>query len=91
LLQHTKAGKNIPTANKKNQPNCHKIYRMTIKNTKFAVKLPNGHEIHQHLPLQDPPKFTQMWIFGLIKYHLATLLATTLKSPSHPPSFRVTR
>jgi hypothetical protein len=23
--------------------------------------------------LQDPPKFTQIWIFGLKIYHLATL------------------
>jgi hypothetical protein len=23
--------------------------------------------------LQDPPKSTQIWIFGLKKYHLATL------------------
>jgi hypothetical protein len=24
--------------------------------------------------LQDPSKFTQIWIFGLKKYHLATLI-----------------
>jgi hypothetical protein len=24
-------------------------------------------------PLQDPPKFTQIWIFGLKTNHLATL------------------
>jgi hypothetical protein len=29
--------------------------------------------IYQHLPMQDPPKFTQIWIFGLITNHLATL------------------
>jgi hypothetical protein len=27
----------------------------------------------QHLPLQDLPKFTQIWIFGLKPNHLATL------------------
>jgi hypothetical protein len=27
----------------------------------------------QHLPLQGPPKFTQIGIFGLKIYHLATL------------------
>jgi hypothetical protein len=26
--------------------------------------------------LQDPPKFTQIWIFGLKTNHLATLVAT---------------
>jgi hypothetical protein len=36
--------------------------------------LPNGHKIYQHVPLQDPPKFTQNGIFGLKLYHLATLL-----------------
>jgi hypothetical protein len=29
---------------------------------------------YQHLPLQDPPKFTQIWIFILKTNHLATLL-----------------
>jgi hypothetical protein len=36
-----------------NIPNDHKIY------------IPNGHKIYQHFPLQDPPKFTQIVIFGL--------------------------
>jgi hypothetical protein len=31
------------------------------------------HKIYQHLSLQDTPKFTQIWIFGLKMYHLATL------------------
>jgi hypothetical protein len=31
-------------------------------------------KIYQHLPLQDPPKFTQNGIFGLKIYHLATLV-----------------
>jgi hypothetical protein len=30
--------------------------------------------IHLHLPLQDPPKFIQIWMFCLKIYHLATLL-----------------
>jgi hypothetical protein len=29
--------------------------------------------MYQHHPLQDPPKFTQIGIFGLKIYHLATL------------------
>jgi hypothetical protein len=33
-----------------------KLYQM-------AVDRPNGHKIYQHLPLQDPPKFTQIGIF----------------------------
>jgi hypothetical protein len=32
------------------------------------------HKIYHHLPLQDPPKFTQIWIFGLKTNHLATLV-----------------
>jgi DNA topoisomerase IB len=31
---------------------------------------------YQHLPLQDPPKFTQIWIFGLKTNHLAALVYT---------------
>jgi hypothetical protein len=34
------------------------------------------HKIYQHLPLPDPPKFTQIWIFGLKTNHLATLVWT---------------
>jgi hypothetical protein len=37
---------------------------------------PNGRKIYQHLPLQDPPKFIQIWIFGLKINHLATLFHT---------------
>jgi hypothetical protein len=33
----------------------------------------NGRKIYQRLLLQDPPKFTQLGIFGLKIYHLATL------------------
>jgi hypothetical protein len=29
--------------------------------------------MYKHLPLQDPPKITQNWIFGLKIHHLATL------------------
>jgi hypothetical protein len=29
--------------------------------------------MYHHLPLQSPPKFTQIWIFGLKTNHLATL------------------
>jgi hypothetical protein len=35
--------------------------------------MPNGRKIQQHLPLQDPPKFTQTGVFGLKMSHLATL------------------
>jgi hypothetical protein len=54
MLQHTKTGKNVP--------NNQKIYQMAIKYAKWP-------KIYQkdikHLPLQGPPKFTQIWIFGL--------------------------
>jgi hypothetical protein len=30
--------------------------------------------VYQHLPLQDPPKFTQNGLFGLKICHLATLV-----------------
>jgi hypothetical protein len=62
LVQYTKTGENIP--------NNHKIYQKATKYTKW----PNCHEIYQLLPLQDPPKFTQIGIFGLKIGYLATLL-----------------
>jgi hypothetical protein len=34
---------------------------------------PNGHKIYQDFPQQDPPKFTQIGIFGLKTNHLAAL------------------
>jgi hypothetical protein len=45
LAQHTKTGKNIP--------NDH-------KNPKCPQNRPNGHKICQHIPLQDPTKFSQI-------------------------------
>jgi hypothetical protein len=45
---------------------------MAIKYTYWQCNLPNGNIIYQHLPLQDPRKFTKIWIFGLKIYHLAT-------------------
>jgi hypothetical protein len=32
--------------------------------------------MYQHLPFQDPAKFTQIGIFGLKIFHLAALLGT---------------
>jgi hypothetical protein len=46
---------------------------MAVKYTKWTSDLPNGRKIYHHLQLQDPPRFTQIWIFGLKRYHLATL------------------
>jgi hypothetical protein len=36
--------------------------------------------MYQHLPLQDPPKFTQIWIFGLKTDHLATLFTASISA-----------
>jgi hypothetical protein len=45
---------------------------VSLKYNKGSIRV---HKIYQHLPLQDPPKFTQIWIFGLKANHLATLVA----------------
>jgi hypothetical protein len=46
--------------------------------TKLPENVPNGHKMYQmaieHFPLPGPPKFTQIAIFGLKIYHLATLV-----------------
>jgi hypothetical protein len=67
LVQNTKTGENIP--------NYHKLYQMSIKYNKRPLNGPSVHKIYHHLPLQDPPKFTQIWIFGLKTNHLANLVA----------------
>jgi hypothetical protein len=46
-----------------NIPKRGKIYQISIKYTKWPYNRPNGHKI-EHLPLQIPPKFTQIRIFG---------------------------
>jgi hypothetical protein len=58
----------------KNIPNHHKIYQIDRKRIKWIENLPNGHKIYQHLPLQHPPTFTQIGIFGLKTNHLAALV-----------------
>jgi hypothetical protein len=45
---------------------------MVIRYTKWLSNISNAHKIVQHLPLQDPPKLTQIWIVGLKINHLAT-------------------
>jgi hypothetical protein len=40
---------------------------MAKTDPKMAIKIP------QHFPFKGPPKYTQIGIFGLQIYHLATL------------------
>jgi hypothetical protein len=40
----------------------------------IVTELPNGHKIYQLFPVQGPPKFTQIGIFGMKINHLATLV-----------------
>jgi hypothetical protein len=37
----------------------------------MAVNSPNSNKIYQNFPFLDPPKFTQIGIFGFKMYHLA--------------------
>jgi hypothetical protein len=61
LVQRTKTGK---------------IYQITIKYIyQMAVKYNKRTQKDQHLPLQVPPKFTQIRLFGLKLFHLAALPA----------------
>jgi hypothetical protein len=78
LVQHTKMGKIYQ--------NVHKIYQMDAKYTKWPHNIPNGHELDQHSPLQDPRISTQIGIFGLNIYHLATLPQSTVKKQSLCPA-----
>jgi hypothetical protein len=44
---------------------------------KWPYYRPNVHKMYLHVPLQGPPKFTQIRIFGLKKCRLATLTLST--------------
>jgi hypothetical protein len=66
FVQHTKTGKNVPNDNK--------YTKWPQKCSKWSYNRPDGHKIYQHLSLLDPPKFTQIGIFGLKAIcYLATL------------------
>jgi hypothetical protein len=49
------------------------MYQIVIKYPERPKKISNGHKIFRHCPIKDPPKFTQIWIFGLKTNHLASL------------------
>jgi hypothetical protein len=67
LVQNTKTRKNIP--------NYHGLYQMSIKYNKRPFNGPIVHKIYQHCKtIVRPPKFTQIWIFGLKTNQLATLV-----------------
>jgi hypothetical protein len=53
-------------------------YQMTMKYTKWTqyIYITSVHRIYQPFPFQGPPKFTQIGIFVLKMYLLATLLRT---------------
>jgi hypothetical protein len=61
-VQNTKPGKSIPN-----------YHYVNITNGRKKTKWP---KIHQHLSSYDPPKCTQITIFGLKTTHLATLAPT---------------
>jgi hypothetical protein len=52
-------------------------YQMGIKYNKWPYFIVNGHGLYQLFSFQGPPKFAQIWIFGLKTYHLAT------RTPTH--------
>jgi hypothetical protein len=47
---------------------------MAIKYFKWPQNRPNGNKIYQHFPLEDPPKFPKIGIFGLKTNNLATMI-----------------
>jgi hypothetical protein len=62
------------TKTRKIYQNDHKIHQMATKYMKWQKNRQDGYKIYLNLPLQDPPKFYQIWFFGLKTNHLATLL-----------------
>jgi hypothetical protein len=64
----------------KNVQNEHKKHPMVIKYPKCPQNIPIGHKIYQYFQLKGPPKYTQMWIFGMkIKYQ-ATLMKRFIRA-----------
>jgi hypothetical protein len=64
-----------------NIPNGHKIYQMATKYTKWPQNIENGHKIDQMVKkyinifhCKTLQNLTQILIFGLKIYHLATLI-----------------
>jgi hypothetical protein len=51
----------------------------------MAEVYPNGQIIYQPFPFQGPPKFTQIGLFGLKIYNLATLNECSATSKWLPP------
>jgi hypothetical protein len=60
------------------------MYQSARGYIKWQSNIPNGHKIYQHFPFKGPPKCTQSGIFGLKKYHLATLIHNSIANPKKP-------
>jgi hypothetical protein len=45
-----------------------------------AISMPNGYKIIQHFPILGSPKYSQIGIFEMQIYHLATLNPSNLKA-----------
>jgi hypothetical protein len=68
----------------------HQAYQIAKKYTKWSENWTNCLKIFQHLPLFDPPKFTQIGSLGLKLYHLVILIQPHerfLNSFSHKKKF----
>jgi hypothetical protein len=58
-------------------------YTKSPVNTSNGLKIPTGHKIYRNIPFPVLQKYSQIGIFGLKIYHLATLMYT-FKSASSP-------
>jgi hypothetical protein len=76
-----KLGPGLPDFSRYKIPKRTKLYQKALKYTIWPWSRQDGPKNTQHLPLQDLPKFTQIRIFGLKIYHLATLVETFSPPP----------
>jgi hypothetical protein len=60
--KYTKMDTNLPNGIKIGIPIC------------LTYNIQNGHKIYEHFPFQGPSKISQIGIFGMKIYHLATLV-----------------
>jgi hypothetical protein len=80
LCRATTVARFLVVQHTKNIPNNTKISQNVTKYTNWSQNRPNGHKIYQHVPSQDPSKYTKIWIFWVEKMPSGNPSGTTQNS-----------
>jgi hypothetical protein len=68
----------LPDFSRHNLPKRWKNIPNDLKITKWPQNITKGHNVYQHIPFQGPHKYTNIGVFGMKIYNLATLPQTQL-------------